>query len=182
MRTIALLLYILLCLTILLVPAFLFYQNAFIGRIYPGVRVLGLDLSGLSPSEAELLLEKEFSGYRGYDLFLVFGDKRWELSAGEAGAVIDARATSLAAYRVGREGNLLERLRAQVLALVRGVNLYPVVKIDRGRTIALINRIASELNRPSRDGSLRIGPDLSVLEVSPQDGLEVDVELSLIHI
>ncbi len=171
--------YILLCLTILLIPAFLFYQNAFIGRIYPGVKVLGLDLSGLSPSEAELLLEKEFSGYRGYDLFLVFGDKRWELSAGEAGAVVDAKATSLSAYMVGREGNLLERLKVQTLALVRGVDLRPVVKIDLSRTLALINRIASELNRPSRDGNLRIGLDITIQEITPQDGLEVDVEATL---
>lgn len=179
MRAVALLLYILFCITILLIPAFLFYQNAFIGRIYPGVRVLSLDLGGLSPSEAELLLEREFSGYRGSDLFLVFGDKRWELSAGEAGAAIDARATSLLAYRVGREGSLAEKLRTQASALLRGVNLLPVVRIDRGRALALINRIASELNRPSRDGNLRIGPDLSVLEVAPQDGLEVDVEATL---
>jgi len=179
MRAIGLFFYILLSLTLLLIPAFLFYQSAFIGRIYPGIRVLGIDLSGLSPSEAELVLEKEFSGYRGYDLFLHYGERRWELSAGEAGAVVDAEATSLLAYKIGREGPFLERIKAQALALVRGINLYPVVRINRGRTLALINRIASELNRPSRDGNLKVGPDLSVLEITPRDGLEVDIEATL---
>lgn len=179
MRAIAIIFYGLLSLTLFFIPAFLFYQNAFIGRIYPGVKVLGLDLSGLSPSEAELLLEKEFSGYRGYDLYLKYGEKRWELSAGEAGAIIDTRATSLKAYKVGREGSIAERLRAQVIAIIRGINLYPVVKIDYSRTLALINRIAAELNRPSRDGTLKIGADLSVLEITPRDGLEVDPETTL---
>jgi len=178
-RAIALAFYVFLSLTLLLIPAFLFYQNAFIGRIYPGVKVLNLDLSGLSLSEAKLILEKEFSGYRGYDLSLTFGEKRWELSAGEAGAIIDAEETARLAYSVGREGPFLERLKAQAKALIRGITLRPVVKIDRGRTLTILNRIATELNRSSRDGSLKLGPDLSVLEITPQDGLEVDLEGTL---
>lgn len=161
------------------IAALLFYQGAFVGKIYPGVRVLGVNLGGLTIPEAQSLLEGEFANYRGQPVAFRYGDRRWELSSGELGVVVDCRATAMEAYSMGRQGSLWQQIYYQVLALARGVDILPVMNFDRGRAFAFVSQIAQEVNRPVRDGGLRIGPDLSIVEVAPQDGVEVDVEATL---
>lgn len=161
------------------IAALLFYQGAFVGKIYPGVRVLGVDLSGLTIAEAQSLLEREFANYRGQPIAFRYGDWRWELSSGELGVVVDCRATAVEAYSMGRQGSLWQQVYYQALALIRGVDILPVMNFDQGRAFAFVSQIAQEVNRPVRDGGLRIGPDLSIVEVAPQDGVEVDVEATL---
>ncbi len=164
---------------VLSVAALLFYQSAFVGKIYPGVKVLGVDVGGLTLTEAESLLRQEFANYKGHSVVISYGNRRWELSSGEVGAVVDYRATALTAYLTGRQGSLWQQVRQQAVALVRGVELLPVVRFDWGKAYAFLSRIAREVNRPVQDGGLSITPDLSVVEVPPQDGVEVDIEATL---
>jgi len=159
--------------------SFLLYQAAFAGRIYLGVKVLGLNLGGLTIPEAETLLRNEFINYKGCSIVISYGNRHWELSSGEVGATVDYRATAFMAYSIGRQGSWWKQLLCQGTALVRGVNLLPVVTFDRGRALSLLSRIAREVNTPAQDGGLSIRVDLSLEEVQPRDGVEVDVEATL---
>jgi len=159
--------------------AYFFYGWSYTGRVYPGVHVLGLDLSGMTFSEAEATLRAAFPNYRGEALVLRYGSRQRRVTPGELGVAIDFGKTALEAYSVGRTGSLLEQLAAQASAFLYGIDLPPVVTFDRGKAAFYISRMAREVNHPVRNANAVLQDDLSVRLISAREGVEVDVEATL---
>ncbi|MHB1191358.1 MAG: VanW family protein, partial [Armatimonadota bacterium] len=112
--------------------------------VYPGVRVAGVEVGGLSQAEAEaalpVLSDREIAlRYPG-------GTVLAKLS--ELGASPDAEATALAAYRYGRKGSLVTRLRDVLKARRSGAEVPVVYRFDDSRHLS---SLASKLNRPPVD-------------------------------
>ncbi|HQV63843.1 MAG TPA: hypothetical protein PKV19_07565, partial [Anaerolineales bacterium] len=82
------------------------YQLIYAGRIFPGVSVGGVDLSGLSPNDAALKLSQTLSYPINGKVLFRDADKLWVASPAELGMVFDPSASSLAAYDFGRSGGL----------------------------------------------------------------------------
>jgi len=144
-------------------------------RIYPGVTVLGLDVGGLEPKEAMALLEQHFSPYPGQPLTLRYGQRSWTISPADLGVSLDAGATAVSAYAVGRKANFWENLQEQAQTLKDGHAVEPVLKFDTGVARVLLSQIAREVNRPVRNADLSV--DGIAVKVTPsQVGLDVDLE------
>ncbi len=83
------------------------YEQQYAGRMFPGVRVYGVDLGGKSTDEARVLLENRVAGFAQQPLDLVWTDQHWNPQPGQLGMQVNLDRTLDNAYKVGRNGGLL---------------------------------------------------------------------------
>ena len=86
------------------------YQLAYAGRIFPGISVAGVDVSGLAPNDAALKLSQTLSYPISGKVLFRDADKVWVASPAELGMVFDLLASALAAYEFGCFGGLFGAL------------------------------------------------------------------------
>ncbi len=154
------------------------YDLAYQGRIFPGVGVAGLDLSGKSEGEAKQLIAGRISFPEQGKVVFQEGSQVWIAHPVELGLFLDADASAQAAYQVGRKGNIFARLGDQFEAWYFGLDLPPLLVYDEQSAQNYVRRIASELDRPTVEASLKIqGVDVVVLP--GQIGRSVDVDATL---
>src|SRR5512134_4118010 len=103
------------------------YQLVYAGRIFPGVSVAGVDLSGMSPSDAAVKLNQALSFSTTGKVLFRDGEKAWIASPAELGMVFDPSSRAVAAYRLGRSGGLFGALSGQIRAGGPGVSVPPVI-------------------------------------------------------
>ena len=96
------------------------YQLLYAGRIFPGVTVAGVDLSGLAPADAAVKLNQALTFPLNGKILFREGGNIWLTSPMELGMVFDASASAQAAYRLGRSGNPLAALFDQLDARQSG--------------------------------------------------------------
>jgi vancomycin resistance protein YoaR len=164
---------------LILLPFFalLVYEVYFMHRIHVGVSVGGVELSGLTLAEAEKKLSSEFEDYAEREVTLRYGDRIWFASSHELGVTHDARLTSEVAYRVGREGSVLESLRMQIDALAYGYPVRAIQGFDEGVATMYLSKLATLINQPVRDAKLKVD-GFRVLEESGQVGRELDIPVT----
>ncbi|HEX5823035.1 MAG TPA: hypothetical protein VFY18_01125, partial [Candidatus Limnocylindrales bacterium] len=106
------------------------YDQQYVDRILPGVRLGDVDLSGLSPDEASARLHATYDGFGKGQVVLVAGDKRLTISYDQIHreAAIDSMVER--AMAVGRSGNPVERAIANARTAFNGVALQPQVRYD----------------------------------------------------
>ena len=73
------------------------YQLMYAGRIFPGVSVAGVDLSGLSPTDAALKLNQTLSYPYTGKIVLRDGGKVWVVTPAQLGMTFDASSCAQAA-------------------------------------------------------------------------------------
>lgn len=154
------------------------YRLRYAGRIFPGVSVMGVDLSNLTPEEAAVRLSQSLTfPYNGQVLF-VDGGRAWPASPADLGMVFDVGATVQAAYAAGRGGGLFENLAGQVNAGQGGVRIDPVVLIDERMAHDFLQQIVPAINQPMLEADLRL--DGTTIVYRPgQTGRLLDVEATL---
>jgi vancomycin resistance protein YoaR len=133
------------------------YAASHQGRIYQGVHVAGLDLGGLSASDARARLDAHFAEYAGRPLTLTVGDQAFQITPAEAGARLDSAATIAAAMNWGRQGSLWDQSRAWARALVHGEPIPPAIHLDPDAAHGSIAAIAPNVVKPALDARLAFG-------------------------
>ena len=66
------------------------YQLVYAGRIFPGVSVAGVDLSGMNPADASVTLTQRLAFPYTGQILLRDGERIWAASPAELGMVFDA--------------------------------------------------------------------------------------------
>jgi vancomycin resistance protein YoaR len=122
--------------------ALAFFEFNYSGRVYPGVRAWGVDLSGMTPEEATFALSGAFTYANDPAFLLVDGANQRTITPGELGASFDLGASVTAAYNLGRSGNWLEDWQAQYAAWHSGAQVAPVLRVDEARTQAYLDGLA----------------------------------------
>jgi vancomycin resistance protein YoaR len=130
------------------------YDLQYQGRVFPGVHVGGVDLSGLTAEEAARALTGSFGYADQRVIVLVDGNARTELTPAELGISYDLLATVERAYAVGRSQGLLGNALAQFDAWHAGVQLAPVIRLNEGQAYVRLNDIAAAAYRPVIEASL----------------------------
>lgn len=156
------------------VAAAALFDLAYRGRIYPGVQAWGVDLSGLKPEEAALALTAAFTYPQNEAFALADGTTVRTLRPADLGVTFDVGATVLAAYNIGRSGDVLADWRAQYAAWHEGVQVAPILTVDNGRAAAYLNTLAQATFRPVVEASLR-AEGVNVIAEPGQIGRELDV-------
>lgn len=157
------------------------YQLAYAGRIFPGVSVAGVDLSGLPPNDAALKLSQTLSYPLTGKILFRDGDKAWIASPVELGMVFDPSASALAAYQYGRKGGLFNALADQVRARGVGSDVSPVIIFDQRVAYAYLQNIAAQVNQPVVEANLRL-EGTNVIAEPGQMGRALNLDATLIYL
>jgi vancomycin resistance protein YoaR len=123
------------------------------GRVRRGVRVGGVDLSGLTPAAAEARLAAAAGPIEARPVVLAAGEATLRLPRSRAGLQLDVDATVAAALAVGRRGPL-DGDRAR--SWFGGVDLPWHSRVARGPLDRELSRLDRRIGRPVREPDLRI--------------------------
>lgn len=157
------------------------YQLLYAGRIFPGVSVAGVDLSGLAPPDAALKLNQTLSYPVGGKILFRDGEKAWVATPAELGMVFDPTSSAMTAYSLGRSGGLFGALSGQIRARGFGVQVPPVIIFDQRVAFQYLGQIASQINQPVVEANLNLqGTD--VMAQPGQVGRELKMDATLIYL
>lgn len=157
------------------------YQLLFAGRIFPGVSVAGVDVSGMAPKEAALKLSQTLSYPLSGKVVFRDGDKAWIASPVQLGMVFNASASAETAYSLGRSGDLFRALDGQVRARGFGVDVAPVVIFDQRVAYQYLQGLAQQINQPVVEASLHL-EGANVVAEPAQTGRFLNVDATLIYV
>src|SRR5215210_766987 len=142
------------------------YQLFYAGRIFPGVSVAGVDLSGMAPSDAAVKLNQALAFSTSGKILFRDGEKAWIATPAQLGMVFDPSSSARTAYKLGRSGGLFGALSGQIRAGGAGVHIPPVIVFDQRVAFQYLNQIATQINQPVVEASL----DLEGTNVVAQPG------------
>ncbi len=158
------------------------YQLVYAGRIFPGVSIAGVDLSGLRPSDAAVKLNEALSYSTSGKILFRDGEKAWVATPAELGMVFDPSTSAMTAYKLGRSGGLFGALSGQIRAAGAGVKVSPVIIFDQRVAFQyLANQISSQINQPVSEASLVL-EGTNVVAQPGQVGRELKMEATLLYL
>jgi vancomycin resistance protein YoaR len=157
------------------------FQLIYAGRIFPGVSVAGVDLSGLSPSDAALKLSQTLSYPNTGKIVLRDGGSVWVVTPAQMGMAFDASSSAQAAYKLGRSGGLFASLDGQLRARSSGADVPPVILFDQRVAYQYLQSLATEIDKPVVEASLKVD-GTNVVAVLGQTGRSLDVEDTLVFL
>ncbi len=156
----------------------LLYQAWYSERIFPGVSMLGVDLGGLTPAEAEQVINISFPYPRNGSVKLVYQEKSWAYTPEELGLSLDPKTSAQNAFNIGREGSYFHKLNEQLTSARSGKLLAPTYIFDQRLTASVLGEIAAQVNHPLIEANI----DITGVEVkirSGETGREMDQSATL---
>ncbi len=157
------------------------YQLAYAGKIFPGISVAGVELSGLSPNDAALKLSQTLSFPINGKILFRNADKVWVASPAELGMVFDPTASANAAYQYGRSGNPFAALAAQTSASGLGADVAPIVIFDQRVAYGYLQNIAAQIDQPVVEASLHLD-GTNIVAQPGQTGRLLNLDATLIYL
>jgi vancomycin resistance protein YoaR len=152
------------------------YQYEHVGRVYQGVSVLGIDLSGRTRDEATQMLSARAADLTARPVLIRAGDNQWRTDWGKLGLSMPITTIVDRAMAVGRQGTLPDQLYAQARAL-RGGRAIPVEEtLDVEPIRAFVASAAAQIDRPVRNARLEMLPDLSFQMTTALAGRRLEAE------
>ncbi|HWP63805.1 MAG TPA: VanW family protein, partial [Candidatus Binatia bacterium] len=149
------------------------YEQAYAGRILPGVRVGQVDLSGLDPAAAAARLTAAYGSLAGGEIVLVAEGQERRLPLDQVGRGPDVEAMVAAAMAVGRSGSPIERAVLETRTAIRGIELPPIVRLDETALERRLSATLASLAVRPEDASVRLVDGDFVVEPG-SFGLAVD--------
>jgi len=151
----------------------LLYQAWYSDRIYPGVSMLGVDLGGLTPSEAEGVISASFPYPQNGSILLKFQDKTWDYTPARLGLTLDPKASSQNAFAVGREGSFFHKANIQLSTARSSTLITPTYIFDQRLTSSVLGEIAAQINHPLIEAEINVtGVEVHIR--SGETGRELD--------
>ena len=157
------------------------YQLIYAGRIFPGISVAGVDVSGLSRDEAAVKLQQSLSYPITGKILFRDQEKAWVASPAELGMVFDPSSSAAAAYEVGRSGGLFGALSGQIRASGPGMQVAPVIIFDQRVAFQYLSQIATQMNQPLVEASLSLN-GTEVVAQPGQVGRELKIDATLLYL
>jgi vancomycin resistance protein YoaR len=154
------------------------FRTLYSGRIFPGIYLGWVNLSGQTPEGAADLLRSEFKYAEEGQITLQYDDLSWQVTPGELGLYFSPNYNAENAFEAGREGGIGRRIAALIQILRRGMILPPQFVFDEKTGRQVLESIAGELDQPVMEASLKL-EGLEVVVQPGQIGRELDIPASL---
>ncbi len=140
---------------VLLSLAMTAYRAQHNGRIYTGVTIQGMDVSGLTVDETTAALADAlpYAGSARLTLADPATGQEWSYAPAQLGIAVDAAATASAAFDVGRSGGPLDRLRDTFQSWYYGRALTPIVVYDEAQLDRALGDVAATVERPAANAA-----------------------------
>ncbi|MCJ7717665.1 MAG: peptidoglycan binding domain-containing protein, partial [Anaerolineales bacterium] len=154
------------------------FRAVYDGRVFPGIYIGSINLSGQTPTDAADILRAEFDYTDQGKITLQYDDFNWEASPAELGLFFSPNFNAEHAFQIGREGGIIKRIGAQIQVLRRGIILAPQFVMDEKTGTEYLEGVAAGVNQPRVEASLKL-EGLEVLVQPGQIGREMDIPASL---
>lgn len=148
------------------------------GRAFPGVRLQGIDLSGMTPEEIFFVAQSQSDYYHSNAITLRAGDQQFVYRPADFGVGLDPAETARTALSVGREGDWQAQVRQRFDAWWRGIDVSPVVRLDDAEAAHIVKQVAGQTERAPTDARVSFENN-TVAEIPAQDGLQLDQTAAL---
>ena len=146
------------------------YDSTRNDHIAKGVTVAGLDVGGLHRAQAERVVARRVAAPLERPLTVVYGRRRFRLSARTARLHVDVKGTVDSAFDASRSGFFVARAVRELTGGKKNTDIAPRLSYSRAAVANLVRRVQRGLNRPPRDAKLNF-PTLS--KVKEQNGITV---------
>ncbi|MEK7521312.1 MAG: VanW family protein, partial [Patescibacteria group bacterium] len=156
------------CFSVLLITA---YHLIYSGRIYPGIKVAGIDLSGRKPQEAEKIL----NSIQSPNVSLVSENPKIEISLSSSEVKYNVQESVNSAFLVGRTGSLKQKTKGKIYAITYKINLPFVFNVDQVAFNKAIASAQDSISLPPTEPSVTIEKNVVVVNIG-KDGIEVEKE------
>lgn len=125
--------------------------------IYNGVNVAGVSVGGLTQEEAKERLDYEIEKiYSQPVLKLKYGEQDWDIKKEDIDFQINGEALLDNAYKVGREGTLVDKVQDIFFSFQKGYNIDLIVTYDEKKIAKIITDISTSLNKKPIDANIKI--------------------------
>ncbi|MCP4362276.1 MAG: hypothetical protein GY796_30080 [Chloroflexi bacterium] len=146
---------------LILILAFVAYanfQSRHSGRIFTGISVLGVDLSGQNLDEVQATLAAAFPYPQTGTIQLTDPTvgQTWTAAPTDLGLTFDTEATVAAAYEIGRQGDPVSQAQAMFDSWYYGRTLSPILIFDEAQLDLYLAELAAEINQPPSNAALDI--------------------------
>ncbi|MBW3653146.1 MAG: L,D-transpeptidase/peptidoglycan binding protein [Actinobacteria bacterium] len=125
-------------------------------RLPAGARVAGVDVGGLTRQQALERARRRVAAPIARPAHVLLGERRYTLSATEAGVRVDPRGAVQRAYAAGREGSFVARGWRALTGAKVVVDVPVPVSVDRAAISKFVGRIEREQSRKPVDASLKL--------------------------
>ncbi len=154
------------------------FNLAYQGKIFPGVTMAGVDLSGMTLEEAVQTIQKQIRFPETGEIILQDGQQIWRVHPAELGFSVDAQRSAIAAYNLGRQGGFFSRFSAIVRAIRKNGYLSPYLIYDERIAQTYLTNLAQQINTPLVEASLKINGQ-QVEAIPGKIGRTLDIMASL---
>jgi vancomycin resistance protein YoaR len=170
-------------LIVLLVIGVAGIQLSYSGRVYPGVRALGVNIGGMTRDEARAALTDQVTAMANRSIVIGFKELNWTIAGHHLGVRPDVEPVLDEAFKLGREGSLFARLSLQAqLAFNGSSHEVHVQGFDPVAMDAFMQALAGAVDRPTTNASLMLKPEGTVELVEGQTGRTLQVEATQLRL
>jgi len=148
-------------------------------KVLTGVKFMGVDLSGLNREaglEKLIATEKELLST---PVYLEYQGNAWQVLPASLGASLDREKMMDNALQVGKEGSLLENWRTRKQVQEEGVEIPPVIKVDRTVFSGKLDELTAELTVRPENAGISITKNNAVEIIPGREGVLVDQDKAL---
>lgn len=126
------------------------------GRMLPGTTVAGVDVAGMTESQARTEVADELSQDLDRTITVRWGQRAWETTPRELGSDADVDAAIAEAMKASTDATTAELVRLRWQG--ENADVAPDVAVSHSRegARAFVDRIAEEVNEPARDAALNL--------------------------
>lgn len=150
------------------------YGQQYTGKILPGVRAGGVDLSGLTPAAATAAIADAYASLGAGVVKLTGPEGEATIGYEEIGRGPDTAAMLEAALGAGRQGQPVADLIAAPQTALRGASVDAAVTYDPAALEAAVAAVAKPVDREAVDATLKVNDDGSYSTTKSVDGRTVD--------
>jgi vancomycin resistance protein YoaR len=151
------------------------YASSHQSRMYEGVSVAGVDVSGMTKSQARAALEPVLVGYAQQPIELTGADGEYTIVPADSGLRFDVDATVNRAFNFGRSGNVLEQVARWSRGLLHGSEIQPVYVVDTARLDQTLAGIAQQVITAPQDAYIQMNEQDEPSIVAEVNGISFDL-------
>lgn len=168
------LLLITLILIVLLTFSIFTIYNVLNTNIVSGVSIKGINVSGLSPSDAKYQLDNYLKDKLPEEIKVIYKDFETTISLSQMDISFDTKTAANSAFQIGREGNLWENNLSILSTKFGNINIEPNITLDKKLLTKNLEDISTQLPDTVMQSSYYIeGNELII--TSGKEGNVVDV-------
>lgn len=158
------------------------YSATYSNRIFPGIAVNGVDLSGQTLDQALITVQSSSTYPETGKIVLTDGENQWMVTPAQLGYTLDAVSSVEEAFLIGRDGWLLRRVMDQASARFSGKNISLRLINDQKVAQAFMVSIRAQIDRPVQEASIHIsGIDVSVEPGQVGRSLDIPATMALVQ-